>query len=55
MSVSFNVVINGIKVGYFIPTRGIRQGDPLSPYLLLLVVDVLSKGLLKAAEVGQIK
>ncbi|XP_013728385.1 uncharacterized protein LOC106432094 [Brassica napus] len=48
-SVAYSYLINGAAQGRVVPTRGIRQGDPLSPYLFILCTEVLS-GLCKKAQ-----
>jgi hypothetical protein len=54
-TVTYQVSLNGALQRSFKPTRGLRQGDPLSPYLFLFVVDSLSTLLSKATESQQVQ
>jgi hypothetical protein len=51
-SVHYEVLVNGIPTGKIIPSRGIRQGDPISPYLFLICAEVLSAMLSRADRMG---
>ena len=52
---SYSILINGEPKGYITLSRGINQGDPLSPYLFLLCVDGLSSLIKKTAESQQLR
>jgi hypothetical protein len=41
-TVWYSVHFNNVLLDSFTPSRGLRQGGPLSPYLFLFVVDGLS-------------
>jgi hypothetical protein len=54
-TVKYSVIVNGEVTGKICPTRGIRQWDPLSPYLFLLCAEALSAQLANAERTGFLK
>ena len=49
-TVSFSVRVNGVFSESFKPSKGIRQGDPISPYLFLICSEGLTCLLRKVGE-----
>ena len=46
---------NGFKTSWFKPSKGVRQGCPLSPYLFILSAEVLSNKIRQESNVRGIK
>lgn len=44
-STTMSLARNGDKLPAFIPMRGLQQGDPLSPYLFVLCMEVLGQNI----------
>ena len=54
-TVSYSMLINGKPKGKITPSRGLRQGDPISPYLFLLCAEGLSAMIKKKERGGNLK
>lgn len=48
--VRYNILINSFLVGQIVPSRGLRQGEPLSPDFFIVCAEDLS--LLLQVEIG---
>ncbi|RVX03380.1 DEAD-box ATP-dependent RNA helicase 28 [Vitis vinifera] len=51
----FSVLVNGVPTGFFPNSKGLQQGDPFSPYLFVLGMEVLSTLIRRAVDGGFLK
>ena len=51
-TVTYRVLINGVATPSFAPSCGLRQGGPLSPYLFLFCMDILSRMTTLATDIS---
>lgn len=50
--VKYSVLLSGKEIGPITPSRGLRQGDPVSPYLFLICAEGLSAIIRRREEEG---
>ena len=50
----FSILVNCSPCAFFQSSRGIRHGDPLSPMLFVIVMEVLSRLIDKAIGAGML-
>ena len=53
-TITYSILVNGETKGLICPSRGLRQGDPLSPFLFLLCTEGLHGFILKVSSNGDI-
>jgi hypothetical protein len=53
-TVKYAVKLNGAVLYTFAPSRGLRQGDPLSPFLFLFIADGLSAHLSRSIQLNEL-
>lgn len=51
----YAIMLNEKTLGFFNPSRGLRQGDPLSPYLFVLAQELLSRMINQVVDSNQIQ
>ena len=51
-TVQFSILFNGSPTDFFGSSRGLRQGDPLSPLLFLVMMEVFSKMMKRVEGAG---
>jgi hypothetical protein len=54
-TMSFSFLVNGAPVKSFYPSRGIIQGDPISPFLFILMMEWISRSIKTTTNKGEIK
>ena len=51
-SVSYKFLHNGEEFGHVVPPWGLRQGDPISPYIYIMCAEGLSSIITRDEDVG---
>eukprot|EP01018_Ginkgo_biloba_P033237 Gb_27956 [translate_table: standard] len=51
----FSILLNGAATSFLKSNRGLRQGDPLSQYLFIILAKALGRNLTKAVEDGKVE
>uniref|UniRef100_A0A803PQY8 Reverse transcriptase domain-containing protein n=1 Tax=Cannabis sativa TaxID=3483 RepID=A0A803PQY8_CANSA len=53
-TISYSILLNGRPLKKFLPQRGIRQGDPMSPFLFILCNEVFSRLIARDQSLGKV-